>query len=204
MSLESKGNNVDSQYLSLLLWDEWADENGNLGPIYSKQWRSWTRRDGQPIDQITNTINFLKTNPDSRRLMVSAWNPEDVENMALPPCHTLFQLYVAEGKLSNQLYQRSADMFLGVPFNIASYSLLTIMMAQVTGFKPGELIHTLGDAHIYSNHFDQVKTQLQRDPKALPLIEIDPKVNSIFDFKYEDFKLTGYDPHPPIGGPIAV
>jgi thymidylate synthase len=186
------------------IWDEWADENGDLGPVYGYQWRSWPNPNGQSIDQISQVVNSLKNNPDSRRHIVSAWNPAEVDKMALPPCHSLFQFYVADGKLSCQLYQRSADLFLGVPFNIASYALLTMMMAQVTGLRPGEFVHTLGDVHIYNNHFEQVKEQLSREPRALPVMKINPEVKSIFDFKYEDFTLEGYDPHPTIKAPIAV
>ena len=186
------------------IWDEWADENGDLGPVYGYQWRSWPNPNGQSIDQISQVVNSLKNNPDSRRHIVSAWNPAEVDKMALPPCHSLFQFYVADGKLSCQLYQRSADLFLGVPFNIASYALLTMMMAQVTELKPGEFVHTLGDVHIYNNHFEQVKEQLSRAPRALPVMKINPEVKSIFDFKYEDFTLEGYDPHPTIKAPIAV
>ena len=186
------------------IWDEWADKNGNLGPVYGYQWRSWPTPDGRHIDQISDLIKRLKKNPDSRRHIVSAWNVSNVEDMALPPCHCLFQFYVAEGKLSCQLYQRSADTFLGVPFNIASYALLTMMMAQVCGYEPGEFIHTFGDVHIYSNHFDQVQLQLEREPRHLPTMKINPKVNSIFDFKYEDFELLNYEPHPHIKGAVAV
>ena len=172
--------------------------------MYGYQWRSWPNPNGQSIDQISQVVNSLKNNPNSRRHIVSAWNPAEVDKMALPPCHSLFQFYVADGKLSCQLYQRSADLFLGVPFNIASYALLTMMMAQVTGLKPGEFVHTLGDVHIYNNHFEQVKEQLSREPRALPVMKINPEVKSIFDFKYEDFSLEGYDPHPTIKAPIAV
>ncbi|MDP1640401.1 MAG: thymidylate synthase [Hyphomicrobium sp.] len=186
------------------IWDEWADENGNLGPVYGKQWRSWASPDGRVIDQITEIVETLKTNPDSRRMIVSAWNPADVPDMALAPCHCLFQFYVAEGRLSCQLYQRSADVFIGVPFNIASYALLTMMMAQVTGLKPGEFVHTFGDAHLYLNHLDQADEQLRRTPRALPRMQIDPSVRSIFKFKYDDFKLVGYDPYPHIAAPVAV
>ncbi len=195
------------QYLhdnKVSIWDEWADENGDLGPVYGHQWRSWSAGDGRTIDQISQVVEMIKKNPDSRRLMVSAWNPGDIDKMALPPCHVLFQFYVANGKLSCQLYQRSADIFLGVPFNIASYALLTMMVAQVTGLKPGEFIHTFGDAHIYLNHTDQVKLQMSRDFRALPQMKINPQVKDIFDFKYDDFELTGYDPHPTIKAPIAV
>lgn len=186
------------------IWDEWADADGNLGPVYGHQWRSWTGADGKTIDQITNVIDQIKKNPDSRRLIVSAWNVSDINKMKLPPCHALFQFYVLNGKLSCQLYQRSADIFLGVPFNIASYSLLTIMMAQVCGLKPGEFIHTFGDAHIYSNHFDQVQLQLSRTPKNLPVLKMNPLVKNIFDFKFEDFFIANYDPHPAIKAAVAV
>ncbi len=186
------------------IWDEWADENGDLGPVYGYQWRSWPAPDGRHIDQIVNLLHMIKTNPQSRRLIVSAWNPALVDEMALPPCHCLFQFYVADGKLSCQLYQRSADIFLGVPFNIASYALLTMMIAQVCGLKPGEFVHTLGDAHLYSNHFDQAKLQLTRQPKKLPVMNINPSVNDLFAFKYEDFTLEGYDADPTIKAPIAV
>ncbi|NJO34165.1 MAG: thymidylate synthase [Rhodospirillales bacterium] len=186
------------------IWDDWADENGDLGPVYGKQWRSWTAPDGRSIDQIQEAVEILKTNPDSRRIIVTAWNPADIPDMALAPCHCLFQFYVADGRLSCQLYQRSADVFLGVPFNIASYALLTMMMAQVAGLKPGEFVHTFGDAHLYLNHLDQADLQLSRSPRALPRMEIDPSVRSIFQFKYEHFKLTGYDPHPHIKAEVAV
>jgi thymidylate synthase len=186
------------------IWDEWADENGDLGPVYGKQWRSWATPDGRSIDQITEIVETLKTNPDSRRMIVSAWNPADVPDMALAPCHCLFQFYVADGRLSCQLYQRSADVFLGVPFNIASYALLTMMMAQVAGLKPGEFVHTFGDAHLYLNHLEQADEQLKRTPRALPRMEIDPAVTSIFKFKYDAFKLVGYDPYPHISAPVAV
>lgn len=186
------------------IWDEWADENGDLGPVYGHQWRSWQTPSGETIDQISNLIHDIKHNPDSRRLLVSAWNPSDVPKMALPPCHTLFQFYVADGKLSCQLYQRSADLFLGVPFNIASYALLTMMIAQVCDLKPGEFVHTVGDAHIYLNHLDQVKLQLTREPKPLPTMKINPEVTSIFDFKYEDFELVNYEHHPRIKGEVSV
>lgn len=186
------------------IWNEWADAEGNLGPVYGYQWRSWPASDGRHIDQITAVVNSLKNNPDSRRHIVSAWNVGEIEKMALPPCHILFQFYVAEGRLSCQLYQRSADIFLGVPFNIASYSLLTMMMAQVTGYEPGEFIHTLGDAHIYLNHIDQVKLQMTREPRSLPVMTINKAVSDIFMFKYEDFTLAGYDPHPVIKGEISV
>lgn len=186
------------------IWDEWADENGDLGPVYGYQWRSWPAPDGRHIDQIKNVVESIKTNPDSRRHIVSAWNVAEIDQMALPPCHALFQFYVADGKLSCQLYQRSADVFLGVPFNIASYALLTMMMAQVTGLEPGNFVHTLGDAHLYLNHLKQVDTQLERTPRQLPTMEINPDVKSIFDFRFEDFNLTGYDPYPTIKAPIAV
>ena len=186
------------------IWNEWADDNGDLGPIYGYQWRSWPTTDGKQIDQIANAVELIKHNPDSRRIMVSAWNVADIESMALPPCHALFQFYVANGKLSLQLYQRSADIFLGVPFNIASYSLLLMMMAQVTGLQAGDFVHTLGDAHIYLNHIDQVKLQLTREPRPLPHMLINPEVKDIFSFQYEDFKLEGYDPHPHIAGKVAV
>ena len=186
------------------IWDEWADENGDLGPVYGAQWRSWPAPDGSTIDQIANVVRQIETNPSSRRHIVSAWNPAEVDNMALPPCHCLFQFYVADGKLSCQLYQRSADIFLGVPFNIASYALLTLMVAQVTGLKPGDFVHTLGDAHLYRNHFDQAHLQLSREPKPLPVMRINPDVTDLFAFTYEDFKLEGYDPHPAISAPIAV
>ena len=186
------------------IWDEWADENGDLGPIYGKQWRSWATADGKPIDQITQLIEQIKTNPDSRRLLVCAWNVGEIDKMALPPCHILFQFYVADGKLSCQLYQRSADIFLGVPFNIASYALFTMMIAQSCGLKYGEFIHTLGDAHIYSNHIKQVNLQLSRDPRKLPTMKLNPEKTNIFEFDYEDFQLEGYDPHPHIRGEVAV
>ncbi len=186
------------------IWDEWADENGNLGPVYGKQWRSWEAADGKTIDQITNVINEIKKNPDSRRLLVIAFNPADIEKMALPPCHAFFQFYVANGKLSCQLYQRSADIFLGVPFNIASYALLVHMVAQVCDLEVGEFIHTLGDAHIYSNHFEQVKLQLSRECKSLPQLKLNPNVKNIFDFKYEDIEILNYDPHPAIKAEVAV
>jgi len=192
-----KENNVS-------IWDEWADENGNLGPVYGHQWRSWPDGKGGTIDQITKLVHSLNNNPDSRRHIVSAWNVADVDNMALPPCHTLFQFYVADGKLSCQLYQRSADTFLGVPFNIASYALLTMMLAQVCDLEPGEFVHTFGDAHIYSNHLEQVELQLSRDFRPLPTMKINPNVKDIFGFKYEDFELVGYDPHPHIKGAVAV
>ena len=186
------------------IWDEWASPDGELGPIYGYQWRSWPAPDGRHIDQIAAVVESLKHNPDSRRHIVSAWNVADIDRMALPPCHALFQFYVAEGRLSCQLYQRSADVFLGVPFNIASYALLTMMMAQVCGLKPGDFVHTLGDAHIYLNHFDQVHEQLSRTPRALPVMKLNPAVDSIFGFRYDDFTLEGYDPWPSIKAPIAV
>jgi len=185
------------------IWDEWADEKGELGPVYGAQWRSWPTQDGKSIDQISEVINQIKTNPDSRRLIVSSWNVSEVDNMALPPCHALFQFYVSEGKLSCQLYQRSADIFLGVPFNIASYALLILMVAKVTNLKPGEFIHTLGDAHLYLNHLDQVEEQLLRKPKKLPVMKINKETNRISEFVYEDFSLEGYDPLPHISAPVA-
>ncbi|WEK49827.1 MAG: thymidylate synthase [Candidatus Kaistia colombiensis] len=186
------------------IWDEWADENGDLGPVYGAQWRSWPAPDGGTIDQLANVIEMIRTKPDSRRLIVSAWNPAQVDDMALPPCHSLFQFYVAEGRLSCQLYQRSADIFLGVPFNIASYALLTMMVAQVTGLKPGDFVHTFGDAHLYSNHLEQAKLQLSRTPRPLPTMKLNPTVKRIEDFRFEDFELVGYDPEPAIKAPIAV
>ncbi len=186
------------------IWDEWADENGDLGPVYGHQWRSWPKADGGTIDQIAWVEAEIRRNPDSRRLIVTAWNPADIPRMKLPPCHLLFQFYVAEGRLSCQLYQRSADVFLGVPFNIASYALLTMMMAQATGLEPGEFVHSFGDAHLYVNHLEQTELQLSREPRALPRMRIDPSVTSIFDFRYEHFELTDYDPHPHIKAPVAV
>ncbi|MEA3447498.1 MAG: thymidylate synthase [Bacteroidota bacterium] len=186
------------------IWDEWADENGDLGPVYGYQWRSWPTPDGKHIDQISNVVESLKNNPDSRRHIVSAWNVANVDNMALPPCHTIFQFYVADNKLSCQLYQRSADLFLGVPFNIASYALLTLMMAQVTGYEPGDFVHTFGDAHIYLNHIEQVKLQLSREPRQLPKMWINPDIKSIFGFSFDDFELKNYNPHPHIKGKVAV
>ncbi|MCF6188941.1 MAG: thymidylate synthase [Cocleimonas sp.] len=186
------------------IWDEWADEDGNLGPVYGSQWRSWPTPDGKHIDQITQIIDQIKNTPDSRRIIVSAWNVADVENMALPPCHAFFQFYVADEKLSCQLYQRSADIFLGVPFNIASYALLTMMVAQVTGLEAGDFVHTLGDAHLYSNHLEQTELQLSREPFPLPTMKINPDVKSIFDFKFDDFELVGYEAHPHIKGIVAV
>jgi thymidylate synthase len=186
------------------IWDEWADENGELGPVYGHQWRHWPTADGGQVDQIAQVIEQIKNNPDSRRLIVSAWNVGQIEQMALPPCHLLFQFYVADGRLSCQLYQRSADVFLGVPFNIASYALLTLMVAQVTGLEPGDFVHTFGDAHLYSNHLDQARLQLSRDPRPLPVMKLNPEVRSIFEFKFEDFELLNYDPHPHIAAPVAV
>lgn len=186
------------------IWDEWADENGELGPVYGRQWRAWKTADGETVDQLSALIEGIKKNPDSRRHIISAWNPGEVDKMALPPCHAMFQFYVANGKLSCQLYQRSADVFLGVPFNIASYALLTMMVAQVCGLRPGDFIHSFGDAHIYTNHFEQVNLQLSREPRPLPKMKINPNVTSIFGFKYEDFELEGYNPHPGIKAPIAV
>ena len=186
------------------IWNEWADENGDLGPVYGHQWRSWATADGRAVDQISNVIERIKTNPDDRRLIVSSWNVGEIPKMALPPCHCFFQFYVADGKLSCQLYQRSADIFLGVPFNIASYALLTLMVAQVCGLKPGEFVHTFGDAHIYANHIDQVKEQLSRGFFPLPEMHLNPHVKSIFDFKFEDFELIGYQAHPHIKGEVAV
>lgn len=186
------------------IWNEWADENGDLGHVYGYQWRSWPDYQGGHIDQIAEVINTIKNNPNSRRILVSAWNVADINNMNLPPCHILFQFYVANGKLSMQLYQRSADIFLGVPFNIASYALILLMVAQVTGLKPGEFIHTLGDAHIYLNHLEQVKLQLSREPRPLPKMKINPDIKDIFDFKFEDFELTDYNPHPHIKGIVSI
>ena len=186
------------------IWDEWADANGDLGPVYGKQWRSWSAPDGQLIDQIEEVVKTIKNNPDSRRMIVSAWNPADLPKMALAPCHCLFQFYVADGKLSCQLYQRSADIFLGVPFNIASYALLTMMLAQVCGLQYGDFVHTFGDAHVYTNHFEQVELQLSRTPNTYPQMRINPEVKSIYDFKFEDFTLEDYNPHPAIKAPVAV
>jgi len=186
------------------IWDEWADENGDLGPVYGHQWRSWPKPDGSSIDQIGEVVKTLKQNPDSRRIIVSAWNVADLDRMALAPCHAFFQFYVADGRLSCQLYQRSADIFLGVPFNIASYALLTLMMAQVTGLKPGDFVHTLSDAHLYLNHLDQAREQLARAPRPLPTMTLNPEVKDIFAFRFEDFTLEGYDPHPAIKAPVAV
>jgi thymidylate synthase len=195
------------QYLKdngVSIWDEWADENGNLGPVYGHQWRNWPRPDGGTIDQISEVVKTLKTNPDSRRIIVSAWNVAELDKMALAPCHAFFQFYVADGKLSCQLYQRSADIFLGVPFNIASYALLTLMMAQVTGLEPGDFVHTLGDAHLYLNHLEQAREQLSRAPRPLPTMRLNPDVKDIFGFRFDDFTLEGYDPHPAIKAPVAV
>jgi thymidylate synthase len=195
------------QYLkenNVSIWDEWANEDGNLGPVYGSQWRSWPAADGRHIDQIKQVLDQIKNNPDSRRIIVSAWNVGEIDKMALPPCHTFFQFYVADGKLSCQLYQRSADTFLGVPFNIASYALLTMMIAQVCGFKAGDFVHTLGDAHLYSNHLDQARLQLTRDFRPLPQMNINPNVKDLFEFKYEDFELVNYDPHPHIKAAVAV
>jgi len=186
------------------IWDEWADENGELGPVYGYQWRSWPTADGRHIDQITDVITRIQNTPDSRRLIVSAWNVGDIERMALPPCHLLFQFYVADGRLSCQMYQRSADVFLGVPFNIASYALLTLMVAQVTNLQPGEFVHTFGDAHLYNNHLEQAQLQLTREPRPLPTLRINPDGKSIFDFRYDDFRLENYQPHPHIPAPVAV
>ena len=186
------------------IWDEWADENGDLGPVYGKQWRCWESKDGKVIDQIQQALDMIRNTPDSRRILVNAWNVGEISKMALMPCHTMFQFYVANGKLSCQLYQRSADLFLGVPFNIASYALLTMMMAQVTGLEPGDFVHTFGDAHIYLNHMEQVNKQLSREPKPYPKMKLNPKVTDLFDFDFEDFTLEGYDPHPGIKAPVAV
>ena len=186
------------------IWDDWADADGELGPVYGKQWRRWETADGREIDQIALLVDGLKRNPDSRRHMVSAWNPGEVDRMKLPPCHALFQFYVADGRLSCQLYQRSADIFLGVPFNIASYALLTLMLAQVCGYQPGDFVHTLGDAHLYTNHLEQAKLQLARAPRPLPVLRMNPQVRDIFAFRFEDFSLEGYDPHPHIPAPVAV
>jgi thymidylate synthase len=201
------GGDTNVRYLNehgVTIWDEWADEKGDLGPVYGYQWRSWRAPDGRVIDQITNVVEQIRANPDSRRLIVSAWNPADVDRMALPPCHALFQFYVSNGRLSCQLYQRSADVFLGVPFNIASYALLTMMVAQVCELKAGEFIHTFGDVHLYLNHLEQAKLQLSREPRPLPQMNINPTVRSIFEFQFDDFELERYDPHPSIKAPIAV
>ena len=198
---------TNTKYLTengVSIWNEWADENGDLGPVYGHQWRSWAAADGKTVDQITNVINQIKTNPDSRRLIVNAWNVGELEKMALPPCHAFFQFYVANNKLSCQLYQRSADVFLGVPFNIASYALLTMMVAQVCDLELGDFVHTLGDAHLYTNHFEQAQLQLTREPRSLPTMKINSDVKDIFAFKFEDFTLEGYDPHPHIKAPVAI
>jgi len=198
---------TNTEYLTengVTIWDSWTDENGNLGRVYGKQWREWQRPDGTHVDQIAELVNSLKTDPNSRRHIVSAWNPGELDQMALPPCHAFFQFYVSNGKLSCQLYQRSADIFLGIPFNIASYSLLTLMLAQVCGYEPGEFIHTLGDAHIYKNHLDQVKLQLTRDERPLPTMKLNTKVTDVFSFKYEDFTIEDYNPHPTIKGKVAI
>jgi thymidylate synthase len=198
---------TNTKYLNVngvTIWDEWADENGDLGPIYGQQWRSWATPDGRSIDQLQEVVETLKTNPDSRRMVVTAWNPADLPDMALAPCHCLFQFHVADGRLSCQLYQRSADVFLGVPFNIASYALLTMMMAQVTGLRPGEFVHSFGDAHLYLNHLEQADLQLARTPRPLPGMRLNPGVKNLFRFRFEDFELTGYDPHPHIKGEVAV
>lgn len=195
------------QYLKengVSIWDEWADEQGNLGPVYGAQWRSWQGANGKVIDQISEVIDQIKTNPDSRRLIISAWNVAEIPNMALAPCHAIFQFYIANGKLSCQLYQRSADVFLGVPFNIASYALLTMMIAQVCDLEVGEFVHTFGDVHIYNNHFEQVKKQLSREPKPLPIMKLNPEIKNIFEFKFEDFILENYEPHPSIKAPVAI
>jgi len=199
--------NTNIKYLNdhkVSIWNEWADKNGELGPVYGKQWRSWLSSEGKTTDQISELIRMIKSNPDSRRLIISAWNVGEIEKMALPPCHVLFQFYVADGKLSCQLYQRSADIFIGVPFNIASYALLTLMIAQVCDLKPGEFIHTFGDAHLYNNHLEQTRLQLSREPRPLPVMKLNPDVKDIFSFKYEDFELLGYDPHPHIKADVAV
>ena len=202
--LKGETNIAYLQENKVRIWDEWADENGELGPVYGHQWRSWPAADGRQIDQITQVVEMIRSNPDSRRLIVSAWNVAEIDQMALPPCHLLFQFYVADGRLSCQLYQRSADVFLGVPFNIASYALLTLMVAQVTGLQPGDFVHTFGDAHLYSNHLEQAQLQLAREPRPLPTMKLNPEVRSIFGFKFEDFELVNYDPHPHIAAPVAV
>ncbi len=199
--------NTNIKYLhdnNVSIWDEWADENGDLGPVYGKQWRSWLAGDGRQVDQISQVIEMIKNKPDSRRLIVSAWNVGEIDKMALPPCHVLFQFYVSQGTLSCQLYQRSADIFIGVPFNIASYALLTMMIAQVCGLKPGDFVHTFGDAHLYNNHLDQARLQLTRDPRPLPSMKINPSVKSIFEFRFSDFELQGYEPHPHIKAAVSV
>jgi thymidylate synthase len=202
--LRGETNVRSLQAAGVRIWDEWADAQGDLGPIYGYQWRSWPAPDGGQIDQISQVVSEIRRNPDSRRLIVSAWNVADLSRMALAPCHTLFQFYVLDGRLSCQLYQRSADLFLGVPFNIASYALLTMMMAQVTGLVPGDFVHTFGDAHLYRNHLDQVRLQLSREPRPLPTMRLNPDVRGLFDFRFEDFQLDGYDPHPHIPAPVAV
>ncbi|WP_368503378.1 thymidylate synthase [Alkalihalophilus sp. As8PL] len=202
--LKGETNIAYLQENNVRIWNEWADESGDLGPVYGKQWRSWEGANGKVVDQISEVVEQIKTNPDSRRLIVTAWNPAEIDEMALAPCHCLFQFYVNDGKLSCQLYQRSADIFLGVPFNIASYALLTMMIAQVTDLEPGEFVHTFGDAHIYSNHMEQVKLQLTREPRSLPKMKINKEVTSIFDFTIDDFELTEYDPHPHIKGEVSV
>lgn len=202
--LKGDTNIKNLQENGVRIWDEWADENGDLGPVYGKQWRSWATPNGETIDQISDLIHDIKTNPNSRRLIVSAWNPADIPTMALAPCHCLFQFYVADGKLSCQLYQRSADVFLGIPFNIASYALLTMMVAQATDLEPGEFVHTFGDVHIYNNHLKQVELQLKREPYTLPQMRINPEVKSIFDFSYDDFELIHYEAHPHIKGKVSV
>jgi len=202
--LRGETNVRSLQREGVTIWDEWADETGELGPVYGRQWRSWACPDGRTIDQIAGVVEGIRSDPCSRRLLVTAWNPADIDRMALPPCHCLFQFYVADGRLSCQLYQRSADVFLGVPFNIASYSLLTLMMAQVTGLAAGDFVHTFGDVHLYRNHGTQAREQLSRDPRPLPRMKINPSVRSIFDFRFEDFELVGYDPHPAIKAPVAV
>jgi thymidylate synthase len=202
--LRGETNVRSLQAAGVRIWDEWADDQGDLGPIYGYQWRSWPAPDGGQIDQIGQVVNEIRKNPDSRRLIVSAWNVADLSRMALAPCHTLFQFYVLDGRLSCQLYQRSADLFLGVPFNIASYALLTLMMAQVTGLAPGDFVHTFGDAHLYRNHLDQVRLQLSREPRPRPTMRLNPDVRDLFTFRYEDFRLDGYDPHPHIPAPVAV
>jgi len=202
--LRGETNIAYLQEHGVTIWDEWADEQGELGPVYGYQWRSWPAADGRRIDQISDVIDRIRHTPDSRRLIVSAWNVADLDEMALPPCHLLFQFYVADGRLSCQMYQRSADVFLGVPFNIASYALLTLMVAQVTNLAPGEFIHTFGDAHLYNNHLEQARLQLEREPRPLPNLRINPSVKSIFDFRYEDFRLENYQPHPHIPAPVAV
>ena len=207
MLFRSLQGDTNTKYLvdnGVSIWNEWADENGDLGPVYGKQWRSWQGADGKTYDQIKDVLNQIKTNPDSRRMIVSAWNVSELSEMALMPCHSLFQFYVADGKLSCQLYQRSADVFLGVPFNIASYALLTLMMAQVTGLEPGDFVHSFGDVHIYSNHMEQVKLQLSREPFPLPQMKLNPEVKDLFAFKFEDFSLENYQCHPAIKAPVAV